>query len=137
MQPHQSTDAPASATPAAETPPTRGKGTAMTVYILFLMGIMMVVTAPIGVVIAHLRRRHAEAWVQSHFTFQIRTFWFSIVILAIGLALAMHLIGYLVITLWMVWSIGRAANGIRYLLDNLPIPAPRSFGFGNAPRQRA
>lgn len=132
------TQQPSSTTGSSEqhTPPLakRGKGTAMTVYVLFLMGIMMVVTAPLGVLIAHLRQRHAEEWVQSHFVFQIRTFWLSVVILAVGLALAMYLLGYLIITLWMVWSVGRAANGIRYLLDDQPMPAPRSWLFGNRPR---
>ena len=37
-------------------PDTRGRGLAATIYVLYLGSIMAVVTAPIGVLIAHVRR---------------------------------------------------------------------------------
>jgi len=54
---------------------SRGRGTAIVVYMLFLGSVLAVVTAPIGVLIAHMKRNDAEEWVDSHLQFQIRTFW--------------------------------------------------------------
>jgi uncharacterized membrane protein len=110
----------------------RGKGVAMTVYILFLGGIMMLFTAFIGVLIAHLKRGRVGSWVDSHLLFQIRTFWLGLPALAAGLLLAWNLSGYLIITAWVVWAIGRCGVGIHRLMDNRPIDEPRSLWFGGA-----
>ncbi|MDX1465907.1 MAG: hypothetical protein R3215_09435, partial [Halomonas sp.] len=56
----------------------RGRGAAIVVYLLFLGSVLAVVTAPLGVLIAHLKRRDADPWVQSHLQFQIRTFWLGV-----------------------------------------------------------
>ncbi|MFN2338517.1 MAG: DUF4870 family protein [Gammaproteobacteria bacterium] len=109
-----------------------GKGVAMVVYILFLGGIMMLFTAPIGVLIAHLKRGRVGPWVDSHLLFQIRTFWLGLPALAAGLLLAWNLSGYLIITAWVVWAIGRCGVGIHRLIDNRPIDEPRSLWFGGA-----
>lgn len=108
----------------------RGKGAAMTVYILFLGGIMMVFTAPIGVLIAHLCRGRVPSWVDRHLQFQIHTFWLGLPVLAAGLLLAWNLTGYLIITAWLVWAVGRCGVGIHRLMNNQPIEAPRSLWFG-------
>lgn len=110
----------------------RGKGVAMSVYILFLGGIMMVFTAPLGVLIAHLGRGRAGAWTDSHLLFQIRTFWLGLPVLAAGVLLAWNLAGYLIITAWLVWTVGRCGVGIHRLLDNRPIEQPSSPWFGGA-----
>ncbi|MDX5377583.1 MAG: hypothetical protein LPK08_08735, partial [Halomonas sp.] len=73
---------PSNATQADE----RGTKLAAVVYILFLGSVLAVVTAPVGVLLAHLRRRHVADWVATHLQFQIRTFWLGIV--GAGLCLA-------------------------------------------------
>ena len=70
---------------------SRGRGTAIIVYMLFLGSVLAVVTAPIGVLLAHLKQRGAEPWVQSHLRFQIRTFWLGV----LGGALFIAVFGYL------------------------------------------
>jgi uncharacterized membrane protein len=115
-----------------EDAPTGGKSAAMAVYILFLGGIMMVVTAPIGALIAHLKRGRVVGWVDSHLEFQVRTFWLGLPALAIGLLLAWNLSGYVIITAWLAWAVGRCGVGIHRLLDNRPVEDPRSLWFGGA-----
>lgn len=103
---------------------------AAAVYLLLLGGIMMVVTAPVGVVLAHWRRHRAPAWLRSHFTFQIRTFWLGLLLFAAAVGLAMSLLGYLVLAVWMAWAVGRCAVGINDLMRRRAVPNPRGWVFG-------
>jgi len=131
--------------PTMQTPlDTRGRGLAAIVYILFLGSIMAVVTAPIGVLMAHLRRRYTADWVASHLQFQIRTFWLGalggVAALAIWNLLglvsapswASWVLGYAFFTACLIWTIGRCGVGINRLLHDLPIDDPRSLLFGGA-----
>ncbi|MCE9682327.1 hypothetical protein [Halomonas alkalisoli] len=123
---------------------TRGKGVAATVYVLFLGSVMTVFTAPIGVLVAHLRRRHTADWVNSHLQFQIRTFWLGALGGAAVLA-AWNLLGWLGAPSWISWTLGygfftaclgwtmgRCGVGINRLMNNRAIDAPRSLLFGGA-----
>ena len=132
----------AQASPPALDKTARGRGTAIIVYLLFLGSILAVVTAPIGAVIAHVKRRQAEPWVATHLQFQIRTFWlgmlggalFVAVWQLLGLlgaaALAPWALGYIYFTVCLVWMVGRCAVGIARLTDNRPVANPRSLAFG-------
>lgn len=102
----------------------------MSVYILYLMGMMMVFTAPVGVVIAHGARKRGPDWVRTHYRFQIRTFWLGLPVLVAGVLLAGSIIGYLLIAAWVVWAIGRCAAGINYLSARRAVPEPASLWLG-------
>ncbi|SFU52254.1 DUF4870 family protein [Halomonas korlensis] len=120
----------------------RGRGAAIVVYMLFLGSVLAVVTAPVGVLIAHLKRRHAEPWVQSHLQFQIRTFWlgllggglFVAIWQLLGLVgvppMAPWALGYIYFTACLIWMVGRCGVGINRLTSNQPIDNPRSLAFG-------
>jgi uncharacterized membrane protein len=123
---------------------SRGRGTAIVVYMLFLGSVLAVVTAPIGVLIAHLKKNDAEEWVASHLQFQIRTFWLGVLggvaftaiwhLLGwIGLpAIAPWTLGYLYFTVCLIWMVGRCGVGITHLTNNRPLANPRSLAFGGA-----
>ena len=115
--------------------PQGGRTLPMSVYLLYLLGMFMVVTAPVGVAIAHLARRRAPEWLHSHYTFQLRTFWLGLLILLPGLFLAVNFIGYLIVAFWVFWVIGRCAVGISALTDGRSIPHPRSLWLGAAPAE--
>lgn len=129
---------------AAAKAQSSGRKAAILVYALYLGSIMAVVTAPIGVAIAHFKRRHSADWVHSHMTFQIRTFWLGLMGAAVGLGLWQLLgnaeapswqawsFGYVIFTAYMIWMVGRCAVGIQRLLNNQPVINPRSLGFGGA-----
>ncbi|MDI5922291.1 hypothetical protein QLQ86_15980 [Halomonas sp. LR5S13] len=122
----------------------RGRGAAIVVYMLFLGSVLAVVTAPVGVLIAHLKRRGAEPWVQSHLQFQIRTFWLGM--LGGGLfvatwhllglvgapAVAPWALGYVYFTACLIWMVARCGVGISRLTSNQPVTHPRSLAFGGA-----
>ncbi|WP_072818740.1 DUF4870 family protein [Modicisalibacter ilicicola] len=121
-----------------------GRGAAILIYAFYLGSVMAVVTAPLGVAIAHFKLGRGAAWVDSHFRFQIRTFWLGVVAGGIGLLLWNLLgyfeappgiawaLGYLFFTACLVWMVGRCGVGIHRLMANRPIDNPRSLGFGGA-----
>lgn len=121
---------------------TPGRGYIVVIYGLYIGSIMAVVTAPIGVLIAHLRRGRGEAWLDTHLQFQIRTFWLGMLAAAVSLLLwqgaglmglaSIYIwgFGYLFFTLGMVWMMGRCAVGINRLTSNRAIDAPKSWFFG-------
>ncbi|HSP57152.1 MAG TPA: hypothetical protein VLO12_02495 [Halomonas sp.] len=122
----------------------RGRGAAIIVYMLFLGSVLAVVTAPIGVLIAHLKRRNAEPWVQSHLQFQIRTFWLGVLGGGLFVAtwqlmgltgvppMATWALGYGYFTACLIWMVGRCGVGITRLTSNQPVANPRSLAFGGA-----
>ncbi|RTR04498.1 DUF4870 family protein [Halomonas nitroreducens] len=121
-----------------------GRGTALIVYGLFLGSVMAVITAPIGVTIAHLRRGRVAGWLDSHLRFQIRTFWLGLAGGGLGLGIWQLLgwlqlpaatswaFGYLFFTACLVWMVGRCGVGLHRLLANRPIANPASLAFGGA-----
>lgn len=122
-----------------------GRGAAILIYAFYLASVMAVVTAPLGVALAHFKLGRGAEWVDSHFRFQIRTFWLGVVAGAIGLVLWNLLgyvdaepgiawgLGYLFFTLCLIWMVGRCGVGIHRLMANRPIDNVRSLGFGGAP----
>ena len=80
----------------------------------------------IAVIINYVKRGDAAGtWLESHFTWQIRTFWFAVlwsaIVLAVGLPLTLLLVGF---AIWAVgffilgiWAIYRIARGWLALRD--------------------
>ena len=93
------------------------EGTAKIIYILYLVGIVIGITGIIGVIIAYINKTDAPAWLQSHYQFQVRTFWIGLLYLIIGGILTLAVIGYLVFPFYVIWLIVRCAKGIK-ALDN-------------------
>jgi len=87
----------------------------------------------IAVIINYVKRGEARGtWLESHFRWQIRTFWFALAwVILIGLAgaaLAIVLIGF---AIWGVglfvlglWAVYRIARGWLRLSDRRPMPLP-------------
>lgn len=105
------------------------EGTAKIVYVLYLVSIIFGVTGLIGVVIAYVNRGEASPWLQSHYQFQIRTFWIGLVYLLVGGVLTSVFIGYLVLLFWLVWLIVRCVKGIKYLDKREAYPEPVGWMF--------
>ena len=80
----------------------------------------------IAVIINYIKRGEARGtWVESHFRWQIRTFWFVLLWLVVAVVLIMTLIGMviaipmlLVITIWLIY---RIARGWLRLQEELPM----------------
>ena len=101
--------------------------TANLIYILYLIGLAVGITGIVGLVMAYMNRSTAPAWVQSHYTFQIRTFWIGILGSAIGVALIFILIGFVVLLAVLIWYVIRCIKGMQYVGRREAYPNPKSW----------
>lgn len=92
----------------------------------FLFGIPSI----IAVVMNYLRRDDARGtWLESHFSWQLRTFWFAlfwvVVIFLLSLPLFLVLVGFLTFPVGIIivgiWVIYRVARGWLRLKDGQPV----------------
>jgi len=104
-----------------------GKQLALLNYILYFIGFFTGLTALVGLIIAYLKKSDAVEWVQSHFVYQIRTFWIGLLWLVIGGLASFIFIGYLLLAWWLVWTLVRCIKGVLRLGDNRPIEDPLTW----------
>jgi uncharacterized membrane protein len=101
------------------------------IYVLYLVGWIIPVVPPIiGLIMAYINRADAPAWVQSHYQFQIRTFWIGTLFFVIGCVVAtfiVNFIGWLIFVLTMVWWIIRCVKGLKELFEGAPHPNPATW----------
>ena len=103
---------------------TSARNTAMLVYALQALGFFTLFTYIAAVVVNYIKRADVQGTlVESHFRWQIRTFWFSLLWSAVAAATALILIGYVVAAVNVVWVIYRIAKGWLDLSDNKPMYA--------------
>ena len=103
---------------------------ALIVYILYFAAYFVGITAIAGVVIAHVQKGSGNAMLDSHYDFQIRTFWIGLLYTIVGFVLMLLLIGWLVWLWAFIWSLIRNIKGILALNENRPIANPTSWMFG-------
>jgi uncharacterized membrane protein len=104
---------------------------AMIVYVLYFVGYFVGLTALVGVIIAHVQVGEADPLLQSHYQFQIRTFWIGVLYGVVGFLLFFVFgIGALVWLWAFVWSLIRNIKGILTLNEGRPIAQPASWLFG-------
>ena len=108
---------------------TAGAGTAKLVYILYLVSLLIGITAIVGLIIAYVNRDDAPGWLQSHYRFQIRTFWMGAFYMIVGTLLLQFLVGLLILLFVIFWLIVRCARGIKYLDKKEAYPEPGSWMF--------
>jgi len=105
------------------------EGMSKIVYILYLASIVVGVTGIVGVVIAYIQKAEAPQWLQSHYQFQIRTFWIGTLYAFIGVLTSIILIGWLVLLFTLVWLIIRCVKGIQALDKKVPVQDPTTWMF--------
>jgi len=103
---------------------------ALIVYILYFVGYFTLIPFIVGVIIAHVQKGSGDPLLDSHYDFQIRTFWISVLYGIVGFVLMFILIGFLVGAWWFIWSLIRNIKGILLLNENRPVPNPKSWLFG-------
>jgi uncharacterized membrane protein len=88
------------------------KTVATVVYALQAAGFFVGITWIIAVIVDYVKRDDARgSWLESHFTWQIRTFWWGLLWGVIGGVLLLVLVGYLVLVANAVWIIYRIVKG--------------------------
>jgi uncharacterized membrane protein len=116
--------------PGRPQPVVSNTSMALIVYILYFVAYFVGITAIVGVIIAHVQKGSGDAMLESHYDFQIRTFWVGLLYLVVGTILAFVLVGFLVLAWWFIWSLIRNIKGILALNENRPIANPSSWMFG-------
>jgi uncharacterized membrane protein len=103
---------------------------AMVVYGLYLSGYFFLITPIAGVIVAYIQHDSADPVLQSHYRFQIRTFWISALYFVSGVVLCLVIIGLFILLWWFIWSLVRCIKGILALNEGRPIDNPTSWMFG-------
>ena len=100
------------------------KDLALIVYILYTLGFFTGwLTAIAGVMIDYIRREEvAGTWLESHFRWQIRTFWFGLLWWVVGGVTTLILVGWAVLFANTCWIIYRIIKGWLNLSEGKPMP---------------
>ncbi len=94
------------------------------IYFLYAASIIVGVTAIVAIIINYVKRDDvAGTWLESHFRWQIRTFWFSVLWGAIGTITSIIGIGIVVLIVAGIWAIYRIVKGMLNFYDNKPMYA--------------
>lgn len=97
------------------------------IYASYLLGFVIGVTPLIGIVIAYMNRGKAGGWIETHYTWAIRTFWIGILYGLVAFVLAFVLIGFLLMLAVAVWVIVRVVVGFQAVGRGVPIRNPESW----------
>lgn len=104
-----------------------GKTNLQVIYVLYLASFVIGITGIVGIVLAHINRGKSEAWLESHYTWAIRTFWLGLLGALVSGVLMIVMIGMLLMPLVALWVIIRTIVGLQKLGRNEPIADPRSW----------
>jgi uncharacterized membrane protein len=100
------------------------KTLAMVVYALQALGFINGITWIVAVVIDYAKLDDVKGtWLESHFRWQIRTFWWGLLWGVIGTVLLLVLVGWLVLAAASIWVIYRIVKGWLDLSDNKAVAA--------------
>ncbi len=94
------------------------------VYALQIAAIFIGMTLFAGIIINYFKRGEvAGTWLESHFRWQIRTFWYSLLWFGVGLASLVVIVGFFVLMASAMWLLYRAIRGWIELSENKPMYA--------------
>ena len=98
------------------------KSLTQVVYVLYALSYFAGITAIIGIIINYVKKDEvAGTWLENHFRWQIRTFWFGLLWAAIGAATFFFLIGMFILSANFFWIIYRIVKGWLNLNENKPM----------------
>jgi uncharacterized membrane protein len=127
------------AAPQPDPPPTSrspepglfdpGPGNVQLIYILYLVGFVVAITHLVAVVMAYISRGKGEAWLDTHYTYQIRTFWIGLLYGLISALLLLVVIGAFLMALVAVWVVVRCIKGLQAASRREPIANPTTWMF--------
>ena len=104
-----------------------GHRNAQLIYILFFLGFITGITVLVGVVLAYVNRGKADSYVETHYTWLIRTFWMGLLLSFVSALLSIILIGFLLMIAVAVWVLVRLVKGLQLLSRNEDIPDPETW----------
>ena len=97
---------------------TSAKTLTTIVYALQAASFLLGITYIVAVIINYVKKDDVKGtWLESHFRWQIHTFWFSVLWSTLGFLTAFIVIGYLLLMANAVWIIYRIVKGWLHLND--------------------
>ncbi len=109
--------------PSAPAPrPQASDTSAKIIYVLYLASLVVGVTSIVGVIMAYVNVGDAPEPLESHYRFQIRTFWIGLLYSLVGLLLTLAVVGFAVLAFVAVWLIVRCVKGLKALDRREPYP---------------
>lgn len=104
-----------------------GKTNVQIIYVLYLASFFIGITGLIGLVMAYINRGKSEAWIESHYTWLIRTFWIGLLGAVISMVLMLVAIGVVLAIAVAVWIIVRCVIGLQKVSRGEAIADPNSW----------
>ena len=109
---------------SSETTPQElaNKNITQVIYGLYAASIIVGVTYFVAIVLNYIKKDDvAGTWLESHFTWQIRTFWWGLLWTVIGLITMFVLVGIAVLCVTFLWFVYRIVKGWLRLSENKPM----------------
>lgn len=95
------------------------------VYLFYALSLVLGVTALVAIVMNYVKRDDVRGtWLESHFRWQIRTFWFSLLWGLLGVITFLLIVGWFILIADLLWFIYRIVKGWIRLNDGKPMYAP-------------
>ncbi|MDD2685139.1 MAG: hypothetical protein PHY62_03160 [Gallionella sp.] len=96
------------------------------IYVLYALHFFYFITAIVAVIVNYVKKDEvAGTWLESHFRWQIRTFWYGLLWAGLGGVFFVTLIGIpLALAIWFAnfcWMLYRVIKGWLNLNDNKPM----------------
>ena len=97
------------------------------IYVLYLAGFVVGITSLIGLVLAYINRGKAGGWIETHYTWAIRTFWIAVLGAIVSMLLMIVAVGFLLAIAVAIWVIVRVVIGLQLVSRGEPIRDPDSW----------
>ena len=92
------------------------------IYALYAISLILGITAIVAIIMNYVKKDDvAGSWLESHFRWQIRTFWFSLLWAFIGGITTMIGVGFVILAADGIWFIYRIVKGWIFLSENKPM----------------
>jgi uncharacterized membrane protein len=98
------------------------KNLTVLVYVLYAASFLAGVTAIVAIIINYVKKSDVAGTIfESHFRWQIRTFWFGLLWSVLGATTSHMMAGWVILGANGIWFIYRIVKGLLYLNDGRPM----------------
>ena len=92
-------------------------------YVLYAVGLCTGLFAFVAIIINHVKRDETEGTIyRSHFSWQIRTFWWGLAWSVLGFLTAIVGVGFVILAASWLWILYRLVRGFLNWNDGKPMP---------------
>jgi uncharacterized membrane protein len=104
-----------------------GKANIQLIYVLYIVSFVIGISALVGIVLAYINRGKSASWIETHYTWAVRTFWMGILYSIISIILMVVGIGFVLIVATAVWVVVRCVLGLQAVGRNEPMKNPQNW----------